>query len=185
MRWDGASQLDLKRRSITVRSFIRWFLALLQIYCGYRALDLCREPLTDPSPTTVLIAGLALLPTAAGIALLLHLPTGRILTLIAQGVQLIGVSTPTFTWMMRFGFSSRISAHAIPSDVPGESILKTSIHVDLAEEAAFAVGHPHPDVEGYLLSINVLAFVIAVTAWFLFRKKKAASTELPAEVPAG
>ena len=94
------------------------------------------------------------------------------LTLVAQGVQLIGVSTPVFTWMLRFGFSSRVKVHVIASDIPGESYFGFNANVHLGEEGALAFGHPHPAYEGYVLAFNLLAFAIMLTAWFLFREKQ-------------
>jgi hypothetical protein len=135
-------------------------------------MDLCWDVITAPSVETVVVACLALLPTMAGIGLILHLRTGRILTLIAQGVQLLGFSSPVFTWMMLFGISSRVQVDAMQSDVPGESYLRVAGHVMHGKEGTFAFGHPHPDYEGYVLSINVLALAVLITVWFLFRGKK-------------
>lgn len=169
--------MKMSVQSIKARSFIRYVLAILQLYCGYRCFDLVQAPFGDPTMTTIVIAGVALLPLLAGLGLIVHLQTGRILTLVTQSSQLIGFASPAFTWVASLGIWSRIQVSAIPSDIPGESTFRAEAHASLSDQAALAIGHPHPDYPGYVLSLNLLALAIMITAYFMFQKVDAGKAE--------
>jgi hypothetical protein len=71
-----------------------------------------------------------------------------------------------------------------PSPIPGASTFAAGLSVEYSSTVDTAWGRPHPDHEGCLLSLNLVAMIILVTAVMLFPKRTSPQVSPPGSEPA-
>jgi hypothetical protein len=154
---------------------LRWTLAIYQLIAAGWLLThqtaWILAPTTTQIPERLLAGTLLTLSLLAGIFLLRNAPLGPICTLLNQLTQLFAFASPAFTYVARLGLAATVRLYGTPpTGGPGTGYFGVELGWQWGNTSDLALGRPHPDHPGYLLSVNTLAAVIIIVTLVYSRK---------------
>ena len=128
-------------------------------------------PNREDLPERVLTISLITLSLLAGFYLLRKPQLGRTFTVLNQLPQLVAFASPVFTLIAHLGLSASIGLYGIEDlDDPGRRTMGADYTWQWGHTTDLAIGRPHLDHPGYMITLNIVAALILLTALFCRQK---------------